>query len=309
MARMGHAPGTEVGRRRRSHEDSPYPTLEGTQSGEELAMQKLAEFKQEAQAAWAAGDYDAMMRQEGLYEVGARLVRRLGVAAGEDMLDVGCGTGNAAIPAAQAGASVTGLDLTPAMLEAARARGKAAGVAVEWTEGDAEDLPFGDQRFDVILSTFGCMFAPRHEVVADEIARVLRPGGQVGICAWTPEGSIRDFFRAVAKYLPPQPEFVSPPLMWGDEQYVRELFEGTGIGFEFEREVADIHHASVAAAVDCYATKFGPVVTARELLDADGRWPALRDDMIKLFERHNTSGGTRVVLPAQYLVLLGQKAR
>ena len=143
---------------------------------------------------------------------------------------------------------------------------------------------------------------------ADEIARVLRPGGQVGICAWTPEGSIGDFFCAVGKYFPPQPEFVSPPLMWGDEQYVRELFEGTGIGFEFEREVADIHHASVAAAVDCYATKFGPVVTARELLDADGRWPALRDDMVKLFERHNTSGGTPVVLPAQYLVLFGRKA-
>jgi len=181
-------------------------------------------------------------------------------------------------------------------------------VAVEWTEGDAEDLPFGDQRFDVILSTFGCMFAPRHEVVADDIARVLCPGGRVGICAWTPEGSIGDFFRAVGKYLPPQPEFVSPPLMWGNEQYVSELFEGTGIGFEFEREVADIHHDSVAAAVDCYAMKFGPVVTARELLDADGRWPALRDDMIKLFERHNTSGGTRVVFPAQYLVVLGRKA-
>jgi hypothetical protein len=114
--------------------------------------------------------------------------------------------------------------------------------------------------------------------------------------------------RAVGTYLPPQPEFVSPPLMWGDEQYVRELFEGTGIGFEFEREVADIHHDSVAAAVDCYATKFGPVVTARELLDAAGRWPALRDDMTRLFERHNASGGTRVVFPAQYLVVLGRKA-
>jgi SAM-dependent methyltransferase len=153
------------------------------------------------------------------------------------------------------------------------------------------------------------MFAPRHEVVADEIARVLRPGGRVGFCAWTPEGSIGDFFRTVNKYLPPPPEFVSPPLMWGDEKYVCELFEGTGIGFEFERETADIHHDSVAAAVDCYATKFGPVVTARALLEVDGRWTALRDDMIKLFERHNTSGGTRVVLPAQYLVGLGRKDR
>jgi SAM-dependent methyltransferase len=272
-------------------------------------MQKLAEFKQEAQAAWAAGDYDAMMRQEGLYEVGAGIVRRVGVGAGEDVLDVACGTGNAAIPAAQAGASVTGLDLTPEMLEAARGRGEAADVAIEWVEGDAEDLPFDDQRFDVILSTFGCMFAPRHEVVADEIARVLRPGGRAGFCAWTPEGSIGDFFRAVGNYLPPPPEFVSPPLRWGDEQYVRDLFEGTGIAFEFEREVSDIHHDSVADAVDCYATKFGPVMKARALLDADNRWTALCDDMTKLFQRHNTSGGTRVVFPAQYLVVLGRKAR
>jgi ubiquinone/menaquinone biosynthesis C-methylase UbiE len=140
-------------------------------------MQKLAEIKQEAQAAWAAGDYDAMMRQEGLYEVGTSIVRRAGVGAGEDVLDVACGTGNAAIPAARAGASVTGLDLTPAMLAAARDRARAADVAIEWVEGDAEDRPFDDRRFDVILSTFGCMFAPRHEVVADEVARVLRPGG------------------------------------------------------------------------------------------------------------------------------------
>jgi SAM-dependent methyltransferase len=130
-------------------------------TSEELTMQELAEFKQEAQAAWAAGDYDAMMRQEGLYEVGAHLVRRTGVGAGQDVLDVACGTGNAAIPAARAGARVTGLDLTPEMLAAARARGEAAAVAVEWVEGDAEDLPFGDQSFDLILSTFGCMFAPR----------------------------------------------------------------------------------------------------------------------------------------------------
>jgi ubiquinone/menaquinone biosynthesis C-methylase UbiE len=217
-------------------------------TSEELAMQKLAEIKQEAQAAWAAGDYDAMMRQEGLYEVGTRIVGRAGVGAGEDVLDVACGTGNAAIPAARAGASVTGLDLTPAMLAAARDRARAADVAIEWVEGDAEDLPFDDRRFDVILSTFGCMFAPRHEVVADEVARVLRPGGRVGFCAWTPGGSIGDFFRVVGNYLPPPPEFVSPPLMWGDEGYVRELFEGTGIAFEFEREAADIHHESVAAA-------------------------------------------------------------
>ena len=272
-------------------------------------MSQLTEFKQGARVTWATGDYDAMMRQEGLYEVGPRLVRRVSVRAGEEVLDVACGTGNATIPAAQTGARVTGLDLTPEMLDMGRHRADAAGVAIEWTEGDAEDLPFEDARFDVVLSTFGCMFAPRHEVVADEIARVLRPGGGIGLCTWTPEGSIGDFFRVVGAHMPPLPDFVDPPLLWGDEDHVRELFEGTGITLDFEREVSDIRHPSVEDAVECYATKFGPVAQTRALLEADGRWPDLRDDMVKLFERHNTSGGTVVVFPAQYLVVLGHKSR
>src|SRR5262249_5902660 len=167
---------------------------------QELAMQELAEFKQTARAVWAAGDYDAMMRQEGLYEAGARPAGGVGAGAGEDGLDPAGGTGNAAIPAARAGASVTGLDLTPAMLEAARARGKAAGATVEWVEGDAEHLPFDDRRFDVILSTFGCMFAPRHEVVADEIGPLLRPRGRLGGCAGARGGRGGSFFRPVAHY-------------------------------------------------------------------------------------------------------------
>lgn len=272
-------------------------------------MPELVEFKQMAKATWASGDYDAMMRQEGLYEVGEGLVRRVGVGTGEDVLDVACGTGNATIPAARAGARVTGLDLTPEMLAAGRERAAAAGVDVDWVEGDAENLPMADQRFDVVLSTFGCMFAPRHEIVADEIARVLRPDGRIGLCTWTPEGSIGDFFRTVGEHLPPLPWFVDPPLAWGDTEHVRELFEGTGIAIEFHRETSEIRHDSVTDAVDCYATKFGPVVQARALLDADGRWPDLRNDMIKLFERHNTSSGTQVVFPAQYLVVLGRKAR
>lgn len=268
-------------------------------------MQQMVEYKQTAQVVWATGDYDAMMRQEGLYEVGPRLVSSLAIRPGEDVLDVACGTGNAAIPAAVAGAQVKGLDLTPAMLAKARERAEVAGVRIEWTEGDAEDLPFPAESFDVVLSTFGCMFAPRHEVVADEIARVLRPGGRIGLATWTPDGSIGEFFRIVGGYLPPDPEFVDPPLSWGDEEHVRELFEGTGISLRFSREVSDLHHDSVEDAVECYATKFGPVVLARRALEADGRWPELRRDLVKLFERHNTSGDTRVVLPAQYLVIQG----
>ncbi|WP_158441388.1 class I SAM-dependent methyltransferase [Kribbella steppae] len=262
-------------------------------------MQQLAQYKESVRTTWATGDYDAMMRQEGLYEVGSRLVKTVDVRPDEDVLDVACGTGNAAIPAAQAGARVTGLDLTPAML--LKAQERAAGLEVEWVEGDAEELPFSAERFDVVLSTFGCMFAPRHEVVADEIARVLRPGGRLGLCTWTPAGVIGEFFRVVGGYFPPDPSYVDPPLGWGEEDRVRELFEGTGIELSFSREVSVIRHASPSAAVDCYATKFGPVVLAREALD--DRWPALRSDLLELFAAYDA------VLPAEYLVVQGRRAR
>jgi SAM-dependent methyltransferase len=271
-------------------------------------MPQLAEFKQIARTTWATGDYDAMMRQEQLYEVGARLVRRADLRPGEEVLDVACGTGNATIPAAQTGARVTGVDLTPEMLAVARRRAGEAGVEVEWTEGDVEELAFDDERFDVVLSSFGCMFAPRHEVAADEMARVLRPGGRLALATWTPEGAIGDFFRTVGAHLPPLPQFVDPPPLWGDEQHVRELFEGTGIGLTFERETWDIGHDSLEAAVECYTTAFGPVVEARRGAEAEGRWPQLRDDMLALFDRLNTSGNERVVFPAEYLVVVGHKA-
>ncbi|MFC6161527.1 class I SAM-dependent methyltransferase [Kribbella jiaozuonensis] len=264
-------------------------------------MERLAEYKESVRTTWATGDYDAMMREEGLYEVGQRLVDALAVQSGEDVLDVGCGTGNAALPAARAGARVTGLDLTPAMLAKARERG--AGLGIDWVEGDAEELPFPDESFDVVLSSFGCMFAPRHQVVAGEMARVLRPGGQLGVCAWTPEGTIGEFFRVVGGYLPPAPEYVDTPLAWGSEDAVRALFEG--IELSFSRELGMIRHPSVVEAVDCYGTQFGPVVLAREALGPE--WPALRDDLVELFERNNTSGSGRLVLPAEYLVIRGQR--
>lgn len=272
-------------------------------------MQQLADYKDKARATWGAGDYDAMMRQEQLYGVGERLVRRMAIGSGDVVLDVACGTGNAAIPAAQAGAQVSGVDLSPEMLAVARRRAEAVGAEVEWTEGDAEQLPFDDARFDVVLSTFGCMFAPRHEVAADEIARVLRPGGRMGVCSWIPQGAIGDFFRTVAAHLPPDPGFVDPPPLWGDETHVRQLFEGTGIELEFEREHWEIGHDSPEAAVECYTTTFGPVVDARRLAEAEGRWARLHEDMTRLFERHNTTGTTRVAFDAEYLVILGRKPR
>ncbi len=269
-------------------------------------MQQVADHKEQARETWAKGDYDAMMRQEQLYGVGERLVRRMGIRPGDAVLDIACGTGNAAIPAAQAGAEVTGVDLSPAMLDVARARARSADVEVTWTEGDAEQLSFDAGRFDVVLSTFGCMFAPRHEVVAEELARVLRPGGRLGVCSWSPQGVFGDFFRIVAGYLPPDPEFVDPPLLWGDEAHVRELFEGTGMSLEFEHDQWEVGHDSAPAAVECYTTTLGPLVAARELTEADGRFEHLRDDLTQLFAQHHAANADRVVFPAEYLVAIGQ---
>lgn len=271
-------------------------------------VMQLTEYKEMARSTWASGDYDAMMRQERLYEVGAKVVAGAGIGHGDLVLDIACGTGNAAIPAAATGATVTGLDLTPQMLEVARGRADAAGVEVEWRLGDAEELPFDDRSFDVVLSTFGCQFAPRHEIVAEEIARVLRPGGRMAIAAWTPEGSIGDFFRTTGAYLPPFPEFVDPPLLWGDEQHVREIFEGTGIEVALEREEWNIHHDSIDAAVECYTSTLGPTVLARSLAETDGRWPELHHDLSRLFERHNQSGNSMLTFAAEYLLITGRKS-
>jgi len=161
----------------------------------------LAEFKQRTRATWAAGDFPAVARRT-LWEVGQRLVRRVGIGAGEDVLDVACGTGNVAIRAAQAGGRVVGVDLTPELLPTGRQLAEQAGVRIEWIEGDAEALPLGDESFDVVLSTFGVMFAPRHEVAASELVRVLRPGGRLGLCNWTPEGIQGALFRTLGAYLP-----------------------------------------------------------------------------------------------------------
>ncbi len=272
-------------------------------------MQQLLDHQQTQRHTWATGDYDAMMRTEGLYAVGARLSRAAEVREGDTVLDVACGTGNATIPAAQAGGRVTGLDLTPELLAVARQRADQAGVEVELQEGDAEQLPFDDASFDVALSSFGCMFAPRHEIAAGELARVLRPGGRLGVVAWTPEGAMGDFFRTAAPHMPAPPPFVDPPLAWGQEDDVRELFEGTGLTLRFARESWTITHDSVEAAVECYTTLFGPLATARQLAEEEGRWPAFEADLTALFERLDPSSGPVVEFPAEYLVVLGAKER
>jgi SAM-dependent methyltransferase len=259
----------------------------------------LEQMKNQTRSMWAAGDFPAIAKRQ-LWPVGERIVRRMEIRTGEDVLDIACGTGNAALRAASAGGRTVGVDLTPELLEVGRALAGEARVSIDWREGDAEALPVKDESFDVVLSVFGCMFAPRHQVAAREIARVLKPNGRFGLCNWTPEGTTGKFFRAMSTYMPaPPPDLAQPPLLWGSENHVRELFKDTGIKLEFARETVEAPpFRSVDEEVEFATTKFGPLIMAKPKLEAMGKWTSLLDDMRRLMEKPE---------PAEYLVVLGRK--
>jgi ubiquinone/menaquinone biosynthesis C-methylase UbiE len=201
------------------------------------------------------------------------------------VLDVACGTGNTTIPAARAGGRVTGLDLVPKLLEEGQAKAEAAGVEIDWVEGDAEELPFDDRSFDRVLSTFGHMFAPRHPRAADEMARVCREGGAIVTAAWTPEGTVGATQRAGAPYLPQPPEYASPPSLWGSEEHVRELFGELATGFEFERHVNWVEADSLEAFADFFIERFPTMVAARAMLG--DRFAELRETLVAVGPRNS----------------------
>ncbi|HUG65829.1 MAG TPA: class I SAM-dependent methyltransferase [Gaiellaceae bacterium] len=258
----------------------------------------MDEFKERQRAIWAAGDYAEL--SEHIRDVGEHVVGQAGVSSGMDVLDVACGAGNAAIPAARAGARVTGLDLVPELLEGGRAKAQEAGVEVEWVEGDAEALPFPDDAFDRVFSTFGHMFAPRHRQAADEMARVARSGGTIALCCWTPEGSVGDIFRASNAYMPPPPDFASPPLLWGTEAHVEEMFGAFATDFEYERRLTTVRWDSLEGFADYFMDRFGPMVTARQMLG--DRFADLRAEILAIWKRWNEAEDGGLVLPQEYLV-------
>lgn len=258
----------------------------------------LVEQKRVARAMWAAGDYDAVAQRE-LWPLGERIVERVAVRPGETVLDVACGTGNAAIRAAQADGRVVAVDLTPELLDAGRRRARKAGADIEWIEGDAEALPVADSAFDVVVSTVGVMFAPRHEVAARELVRVLKPGGRLALCNWGVDSVVSKSFRIVARYLPPPPELAAPPWLWGAEDHVRSLFAGSATELAFEHGTLEFRaFETVDADIEFHSTKVGPLVKVRALTEADGRWPSLREELAELFGRSAS---------ADYLLVLGRK--
>ena len=263
-----------------------------------MTVLQLDEFKTRQRAVWDSGEYSTL--SPFIAEVGELVVARAGLEKGMTVLDVACGTGNAARPAARAGAIVTGLDLVPKLLDAGRAKAAAEGLAIEWREGDAEDLPFEDGQFDRVFSTFGHMFAPRHRRTASEMARVCRTGGTIVTATWTPEGTVGDIFKASASYMPPPPDYASPPILWGREDHVREQFAGAATSFAFERHVNVIEWNSMDAWADFFMDRFGPMVTARTMLGE--RFAELRERVVAIWAKANQSTDGRVRIPQEYLV-------
>jgi SAM-dependent methyltransferase len=269
---------------------------------------QLAAMKQGAKATWALGNFDEVSKQ--ILSAGLDVITATAVGEGDEVLDVACGTGNAAIPAAERGATVTGLDITPELLEDARRNAADAGVEATFVEGDAEDLPFEDGSFDVVVSTFGCMFAPRHEAAAAEIARVLRPGGRIGIAAWTPEGRIGEFFKMMGSHVPPPPAGVAtgPPILWGSPDHVTQLFAGSGIDLEFTRNFTEARYEDLGEGLEYFAERFGPLVMARKALEPQGKWQAVMDDMRANWEAANEATDGSVYIRNEYLRTTGTKA-
>jgi SAM-dependent methyltransferase len=265
----------------------------------------LEALKEAHRRTWASGDYSRIA--ELVTDVGERTVERAGVSAGSEVLDVAAGTGNAAIPAAQAGAQVIASDLAPELFVVGRRRAAEAGVAIEWIAADAEDLPFEDARFDCVLSSLGVQFAPRHEVVTSELVRVCRPGGTIALGNWAADGYIGQFWTTMGPYLPKPPAYASPPPGWGRIDHVEELFADHPVDLSFERATVDFEAESPAAFIDMFAELYGPLLQARNALTEVGRWTALRDDLIALSDDANIApnGGFRA--PSDYLVIVARK--
>jgi SAM-dependent methyltransferase len=261
-------------------------------------------LKQGQKAMWTAGDYPEVARR--IETVGEYLAERAAAAPGIELLDVATGTGNVAIPAARAGASVTGLDLTPKLLEAHRARAEAAGVEVELIEGDAEEMPFAEDSFDRVTSCFGVMFAPRQRIAAEELVRVARPGATIVVAAWTPDGFVGRNFGTAAAHMPAPPPELAPPVMWGNADHVRGLFEGSGAQLSFELRNVTFAGDSPQEWLDDDERMLGPAVMAKAALEPQGRYDDLRRDMLALYEQMNEADDGSFRVQSEYLVSVAQ---
>lgn len=257
----------------------------------------LEAIKRRQQATWASGDFAVVGTT--LQIVGEALAEAADVRAGEKVIDVAAGNGNATLAAARRFAEVTSTDYVPHLLDKGGARARAEGLQVAFQVADAEALPFEDGRFDVALSTFGSMFAPDHPRTAAELLRVVRSGGRIGLATWTPAGFIGELFRVIAAHVPP-PAGLRSPLRWGDEAYLAELFGPQASAIRCEARMFNFRYRSAEHFIEVFRNYYGPTHKAFAALDADGQ-ERLHADMMALLAKRNASGSASLVVPGEYL--------
>jgi ubiquinone/menaquinone biosynthesis C-methylase UbiE len=267
-------------------------------------------LKARHRAMWAFGDYPAVATDL-VSSLGPILVEACQVRPGDRILDVAAGTGNAAIPAAEAGASVVASDLTPELLEAGQQAAERRGTTLEWRQADADDLPFADSEFDTVMSCLGVMFAPFHQASADELVRVCRPGGTIGLLNWTPEGFIGQMFATMKPYAPPPPPGAQPPPLWGREDHVRELLGQHVTDLRATRQIVRIDHFGRPEDFrDYFKANYGPTIAAyRGIADDPRRTAALDAELADLARRHDLAAGSpgNTVMEWEYLLLTAHK--
>jgi ubiquinone/menaquinone biosynthesis C-methylase UbiE len=260
----------------------------------------FAAIKAKQQATWASSDFAVIGTT--LQIVGESLAEAVDVCAGERVIDIAAGNGNATLAAARRFAQVTSTDYVPALLDQGAARAKAEGLAVVFQTADAEALPFADAGFDVALSTFGAMFTPEHTRSANEMLRVVRSGGRIGLANWTPEGFIGQLFKIIGAHLPPLAGLKSPAL-WGTELHIFELFGSRAAAVRSERKNFIFRYRSASHWLQVFRTYYGPMHKAFAALDATGQ-TALEADITALLERMNIGGQKSLIVPAEYLEIV-----
>ncbi len=266
---------------------------------------EMEALKTRLKAMWMAGDYGHFAK---FLEAGAmEFFPSLRIVPGERVLDVACGAGQLAFPAARAGATVTGIDIATNLIGQAQSRAKEEGLAIRFEEGDAEDLPYEDAAFDVVFSLIGAMFAPRPERVAAELVRVCRPGGRIVMGNWTPGGFIGQMFKTNGRHVPP-PTGMPSPLLWGDEATVRERLREGIAGMQITRKMYPLKYPfPPSEVVEFFRVYYGPTHRAFASLDAD-KQAALRSDLERLWSEHNKAGDGGTSVESEYLEVMAVRA-
>jgi ubiquinone/menaquinone biosynthesis C-methylase UbiE len=264
----------------------------------------LGAIKSRQQVAWSTGNYAVVGTT--LQIVGETLCEALDLRAGARVLDVAAGNGNATLAAARRWCDVTSTDYVPSLLESGRVRAEAEGHSIRFQEADAENLPFPDTSFDVVISTFGVMFTPNQQKAAAELARVCKPGGKIGLANWTPNSFIGQVFKTIGKYVPPAPGVQSPAL-WGTQARLDELFGKSAREIRTASRAFTFRYRSATHWLEVFRTYYGPMTKTFAALDAS-KQAAFTEDLLALMDSRNRSGDDTLVLPSEYLEIVIERA-